>query len=98
MTTIINHCAILDIDIVNDLYSDEVPSLEPVTPVEVELAINKLNTGKAADEFNISSEHFKVGKSVLVPYLCDTFTDILDSRTVPDSFKSGILTPGVEEG
>ncbi|MES9903493.1 MAG: reverse transcriptase domain-containing protein [Sedimenticola sp.] len=85
-------------DIVNELYSDEAPSLEPVTPAEVEQAINKLNTGKAADEFDISSEHFKVGKSVLLPYLCDTFTDILKSRTVPDSFKSGILTPVLKKG
>lgn len=85
-------------DIINELYSDDPPSMDPITGSEVETAIGRLNTGKSPDEFNISSEHIKMGKSVLVPYLCDIYNEILRNRVIPESFKCGTLTPILKKG
>ncbi len=85
-------------DVISELYAAEPASIDAITRSEVERAINRLNSGKSADEFNISSEHVKVGKSVLLPYLCDIYNEILRSRIVPDSFKCGTLTPVLKKG
>lgn len=63
------------------------------TVSEVKKAVSKLNIGKSADEFGLHAEHFKAAGDIVVPLLVTLFNDILKSSLVPQSFKSGILTP-----
>ena len=63
------------------------------TVSDVKKAVSKLNNGKSADEFGLHAEHFKAGGDIVVPLLVALFNDILKSGSVPQSFKSGILTP-----
>ena len=56
-------------------------------------AIDKLNNGKSADENGLSSEHFKAAKPILVPAPPRLFNEILTTKEMPDSFKTGIIIP-----
>ena len=60
---------------------------------DIQKAISRLNSGKSADEFGIDAEHFKAAGSHVLPLIVTLFNDILRNGEVPDSFKSGILTP-----
>ena len=74
----------------------------PITPTtckEVVNAIEKLNTGKSADENGIQAEHFRNAKEELTPLLCEIINQILQDLDIPDSMKkSGILTPIQKKG
>ena len=48
---------------------------------------------KLADEYGLSSDHFKAAKPILVPVLTRLFNEILISKDILDSFKTGIITP-----
>ena len=52
-----------------------------------------LNNKKAADEFGLLAKQLKHSGKVRVVEITATFNQILQSKTVPDAFKSGILTP-----
>lgn len=45
------------------------------------------------DEFYLAVEHLKHSGTGLIEEITDIFNQILESKTVPDAFKSGILTP-----
>ena len=66
---------------------------EQFTPNDVVKAIKKLNLKKSADEFGITAEHRKHSSEVIAPILSSIFNQILAERKIPDSFKSGIVTP-----
>ncbi|VDI65714.1 Hypothetical predicted protein [Mytilus galloprovincialis] len=66
---------------------------EQFTESEVMKAIGKLNTKKSADESGITAEHLQNSKSTVSPVLTSIFNNIILKRTVPVSFKFGILTP-----
>ena len=74
----------------------------PITPTtckEVMNAIEKLNTGKSADENGIQAEHFRYAKEELTPLLCEIINQILQDLDIPDSMKkSGKLTPIQKKG
>ena len=73
----------------------------PITPTtckEVMNAIEKLNTGKSADENGIQAEHFRNAKEELAPLLCEIINQIFQDLDIPDSMKSGILTPILKKG
>ena len=74
----------------------------PITPTtckEVMNAIEKLNTGKSADENGIQAEHFRNAKEELTPLLCEIINQILQDLDIPDSMKkSGILPPIQKKG
>ncbi len=57
-----------------------------------------MNSGKSADEYQIAAEHLKTSKPVIVPFIVETFNTILQERQVPESFKTGILTPVLKKG
>ena len=67
--------------------------IEPTTNEEVENAIKNLNTGKAADENGISSEHYKHAPEELSPEITSIINQIFQELDVPQSLKNGILTP-----
>jgi hypothetical protein len=57
-----------------------------------------LNTGKSADENGIHAEHFRNAKEELAPLLCEIINQIFQDLDIPDSMKSGILTPILKKG
>ena len=63
------------------------------TVPEVETSIRKLNSGKSPDEYGLCAEHFKYGKEIVSEYITPLFNQILESKSVPAAFKTGILTP-----
>ena len=66
--------------------------------VDIEKVINKLHNGKSPDEYGISAEHFKAGKSELVPVITKIFNHILDTKKIPAVFKTGVITPVLKKG
>ncbi|VDH94435.1 Hypothetical predicted protein [Mytilus galloprovincialis] len=72
---------------------DKAEDPEQFTESEVMKAIGKLNTKKSADESGITAEHLQNSKSTVSPVLTSIFNNIILKRTVPVSFKFGILTP-----
>ena len=66
--------------------------------VDIEKVINKLRNGKSPDEYGISAEHFKAGKSELVPVITKIFNHILDTKKIPAVFKTGVITPVLKKG
>ena len=69
-----------------------------ISEADVGTAIDKLNNGKSADEYGLSSEHFKAAKPIIVPVLTRLFNQILISKDIPDSFKTCIITPVLKKG
>ena len=65
---------------------------------DVEKAINKLNSGKSGDEYGLFSEHFKAGKSEIVPAITKVFNKILSDKKIPSVFKTGLITPVLKKG
>ena len=72
--------------------------ITPTTGKEVMNAIEKLNTGKSADENGIQAEHFRNANEELTPLLCEIINKIFQDLDIPDSMKSGILTPVLKKG
>ena len=79
--------------IIEQICKESPDQLEQISTKEVRKAINSLNNKKAADEFGLSAEHLKYSGPVLVEEITNIFNQILKSKTVPDAFKCGILTP-----
>ena len=79
-------------------YQPEVDTETCISEAEVGTAIDQLNSGKALDEYGLSSEHFKVAKPVIVPIVTKLFNSILADKNVPASFKTGIITPVLKKG
>ncbi|CAC5401880.1 unnamed protein product [Mytilus coruscus] len=71
----------------------EIKDPEQFTETEVMKAIGKLNTKKSADESRITAEHLQNSKLTVSPVLTSIFNNIILKRTVPVSFKFGLLTP-----
>jgi hypothetical protein len=69
-----------------------------ITQKEVEKAIAKLNSGKAADQDGISAEHLKFAGSTIIPTLTNLFNTILIHGYIPQSFKEGTITPILKKG
>ena len=67
--------------------------LDPVTPEEVKEGISKLNSKKSADEFGLTAEHLKWSGPLISDIITDMFNQIFHEKTVPESFKTGIVTP-----
>ena len=79
--------------IIEKLCKENSHNPEPISTKEVRNAIGSLNSKKSADEFGLAAEHLKHSGNVLVEEITDIFNQILQSKTVSDAFKSGILTP-----
>lgn len=72
--------------------------LEPIQEQEVQTALKKLNTGKSADEFGLVAEQLKASKDILTPIITATFNQFITNKSVPNSFKGGIVTPVLKKG
>ena len=85
----------------NYIISTSTKTKVPITPTTCSddmNAIEKLNTGKSADENGIQAEHFRNAKEELAPLLCEIINQIFQDLDIPDSMKSGILTPIMKKG
>jgi hypothetical protein len=71
--------------------------ITPTTCKEDMNAIEKLNTGKSADENGIQAEHFRNTKEELAQLPCEIINQIFQDFDIPDSMKNGILTPILKE-
>ena len=71
---------------------------EAFTEQDVQKAVSKLNTGKSADEYGIQTEHLKLAGPHILPLLVKLFNEIVSSGVVPESFKTGVLTPVHKKG
>ena len=60
---------------------------------EVLIAIKSLNSGKAADETELTAEHLKCSDKVFLPVIVEIINDILTKKKVPEVFMSGIINP-----
>jgi hypothetical protein len=69
-----------------------------VTIKEVKKAIQKLNSGKAADEYGITAEHVKFAGSEIYTLYQDVFNQIFQEGKVAQSFKTEVITPILKKG
>ena len=56
-------------------------------------ALKSLNTGKLADIFGVTAEHFIYASEALVTVLDRLMNDIFVNGNIPDLMKQGVLTP-----
>ena len=56
-------------------------------------ALRSLNTGKSADIFGVTAEHFIYASEALVTVLARLMNDIFVNGNIPDMMKQGVLTP-----
>ena len=83
------------IDQLADLNPDPV---EPFSYIEVEKAVKSLNSNKAADEYGITAEHVKFAGEPLWTLLTNIFNAILETGKIPETFKTGYITPVHKKG
>ena len=79
--------------LIAQLCEESLSEPEPFTTKEAREAAVQLNNKKAADELGLTGEHLKYSGCALIEDITDIFNEILQSKTIPDSFKSCILTP-----
>ena len=60
--------------------------LIPIDEEEIFLAIKSLNSGKAADELELTAEHLKYSDRVALPIIVEIFNEILRTKKVPEQF------------
>jgi hypothetical protein len=60
--------------------------------------IQKLKINKASDKLGVCAEHIKYGRMPVVEALTSTINTILNEACIPDSLKSGIVTPVHKKG
>ena len=77
---------------ISKLCQESSETADPFTAKEVKEAFSKLNNKKAQDEFGLAAEHLKLSSETFIEEITTIFNQILESRTVPESFKTGILT------
>ena len=72
--------------------------ISPATLEEVQYAIKRLKTNKAADYMDLTSEHLKYGGQYVEIYLLNLVNFIFASKKVPQVLKSGLITPIFKKG
>ena len=93
----------LDFATLQETVIEEITRLKPdelilIDEEEVFLAIKSLNSGKAADELELTAEHLKYSDRVALPIIVEIFNEILTTKKVPEQFKSGIINPIHKKG
>jgi hypothetical protein len=79
--------------IINEISKSEEKKKIIVTIEEVKKSIQKLNSGKAADEYGITAEDVKFAGSEIYTLYQDIFNQIFQEGKVAQSFKTGVITP-----
>ncbi|VDH99106.1 Hypothetical predicted protein [Mytilus galloprovincialis] len=69
-----------------------------ITKEDIRKAINQLKVKKAADDYDLESEHLKHSGESLLEILQETFNQILLEEKVPSTFKTGTVSPILKKG
>ena len=80
-------------NLIEKLCAESDSNFEPITENEVSKAILQLNSKQAADESGLTAEHLKNSGATLADEITDIFNIILLDKSVPQQFKTGILSP-----
>jgi seryl-tRNA synthetase len=83
---------ICDLTVIQELVNMERDNPEPITVVEVQKAINSLNTKKASDVDGITAGHLKNDGILLTAALTQLINIIMNQKQVPSRLKLGLLT------
>ena len=83
-----NKTILEDYKLQNEIQNDED---SPITELEVEKAIIKLNSKSAPGSDGLSSDLYKTQKEVFIPILTELFNKIHETHYVPPSFKQAII-------
>ena len=86
------------LDLIQDLCVHNPDCMPTFNEKEIHQAIKSLNSGKSPDEMGLTAEHLKYSGETLLPTLVAIFNDIVRTKTVPEVFKSGIITPVHKKG
>jgi hypothetical protein len=93
------YCDLVEKDVDHIEYLASVNSnISEYTEDEVVAAIDRLNRGKAPDEWGIVAEHLKIIKHTVAPIITDLLNSIRQLRYVPRCMKSGTITPVGKKG
>ena len=87
-----------DLYLIRKVAEDTCEPVPDVTHCDIETAIKKLHTKKAADEFGLVSEHLKIAGPTVYEPLSVIFSAILRMKYIPEQFKSGVLHPIHKKG
>jgi hypothetical protein len=60
--------------------------------------VQKLKNGKAADIFGITAEHLKYASHEVPTFLNTIANDVLTTGKIPDTMKTGLITPAPKKG
>ncbi|CAC5416986.1 unnamed protein product [Mytilus coruscus] len=85
-------------EIIESIKKENLQPIERATVDEVQSSICKMKTGKSPDFNGISSEHFKYGPEEIVPFIVFIINLIFDNLDVPETIKSGTVTPALKTG
>ena len=72
--------------------------VEEVNQKEIENLVRELKNRKAPDIHGIQAEHIKYAPESLIPIICRLTSSILQSGKLPNSFKTGCVTPVLKKG
>ena len=70
----------------------------PVSADEVSKGIAQLKNKKASGNDSISNEIIKTGSSTILPFLVTLFNTILETKSYPEDWSCGIVTPIYKSG
>ena len=71
---------------------------DPVSTSEVQTALKKLKSNKAADCMDITCEHLTFGGTLVILFLTDMINYIFECKQVPSVLKEGLVTPIFKKG
>ena len=86
-----------DLYLIRKVAEDTCEPVPDVTHCDIETAIKKLHTKKAADEFGLVSEHLKIAGHTVYEPLSVIFSAILRMKYIPETIQVWCSTPNSQE-
>ena len=86
------------VELIGELANMKPDNLPVISESEIHKAIKSLTTGKSADEMGLTAEHLKYSGIVLFTTIVSVFKEIIRTKTIPDAFTSGTITPVHKKG
>jgi endonuclease/exonuclease/phosphatase family metal-dependent hydrolase len=83
----------LKVLLLHDLNASRGEPIPTFDEEDVRKAAVNLKAGKAMDELGLAAEHIRYGESQILPFLTNLVNRIVQSKKVPELFKSGLITP-----
>lgn len=84
----------LEVKEIQDMCSERLgDEASQVTQEQVKRAISSLNTGKSADIYGVTAEHFVYGGDELLQVVTDLINNLYRKGSLTECMKTGVLTP-----